>query len=158
MDTFNDFLITVEAQHQGFVQAMHEKLIEKNFKIKIESKASGFFVSYSHSKTKRSLLNFLFRKNGLLVRIYPSNTEVKVPSDLTASMKKEIEKSPDCKLCNDKCPKGYNFSINGQLYDRCRYNAFLFAVTEESKSVLTEWIQAEINQTFENYRTGKIEK
>jgi len=145
MNTFNDFLVTVELQHQSFAQAIHENLIEKKIKVKIENKASGFFVSYSNPKTKRSLLNFLFRKSGLLVRIYPSNIDVEVPSNITATMKEEIEKAPNCKLCSDKCPTGYKYSINGQAYNKCRYNAFLFAVNEKSKNVLTEWVQKEIN-------------
>ena len=144
MNTFNDFLATVEPQHQDFAQIIHEKLIEKKFKVKIESKASGFFVSYSNPKTKRSLLNFLFRKSGLLVRIYPSNINVEIPSTITATMKVEIEKAPNCKLCSDKCIQGYKFSLQGQGYDKCRYNAFLFAVNGKNKSILAEWVEKEI--------------
>ena len=146
MDAFNDFLATVEPRHQHFVADLHKRLTEKNSKAKVESKASGFFVSYAYPKTKKSLLNFLFRKSGLLVRIYPRNMDAGIPNSITATMIAEIEKSLDCKLCSDKCPKGYKFIIKDKSYDKCRYNAFLFAVTEESKGILTEWIQTEINQ------------
>ena len=146
MDTFNDFLVTVEPRHQEFAKAIHERLVENNFKVKIENKASGFFVSYSHPKTKRSLLNFLFRKSGMLARIYPNRINTEVPGSLTETMKEEIEKAPDCKRCSDKCPTGYKFSIKDKTYDKCRYNAFLFSVTEESKGILTEWAQREIGE------------
>lgn len=141
----NDFFAAVAPQHQDFVRTAHEKLIEKGCKMRIESKASGLFVSYSHPKTKRSLLNFLFRKSGLFTRLYSDNINNSIINSLPASMEKEINKALDCRLCSDKCPKGYKFSMRGQAYNKCRYNAFLFAVTEESKGVLTEWIQKELS-------------
>ena len=67
---FEDFLINVEDAYKEFVNNINKQLLIKDYIIKIESKASGLFVSYSHPKTKRGILNFLFRKKGLLVRIY----------------------------------------------------------------------------------------
>jgi len=141
-----DFIQAVDPAHQAFASATHEKLSTGSYKTKIENKASGLFVSYTHPKTKRSLLNFLFRKTGLLVRLYPDNASSRFSMDkLPASMIKEIDKAPDCKMCSEKCIKGYKFMLLGQEYDKCRYNAFLFAVTGESKPVLTEWLEKQLN-------------
>ena len=143
--TINDFIAATEPQHQNFVKTIHEGLIGKGCKIKIESKATGLFTSYKHPKTKRILLNFLFRKSGLLVRLYPVSKTPKIPDRLTAAMIKEIDKAITCKYCSEKCPKGYRFSIDGNAYDKCHYGAFLFAVTEESKPVITDWIKKEMD-------------
>ena len=142
---FDDFIKSVEPAHQAFTRAAHEVLMMGSCKMKMESKASGLFVSYSNPKTKRSLLIFLFRKSGLLVRLYPDNTNSLFSMEnLPVSMEKEIDKAPDCKMCSDKCNKGYKFLLHEKAYNKCRYNAFLFAVTQESKPVLTEWIEKEI--------------
>ena len=142
----DDFYKEVEPVHQAFVRDTHEILTTTGgYKTKIESKASGLFVSYSHPKTKRSLLNFVFRKSGLLARLYPDNASTRFSMDnLPATMEEELYKAPDCKMCSEKCTKGNKFLLHGQAYDKCRYNSFLFAVTEESKPVLTGWIEKEV--------------
>ena len=141
----DDFFKEVEPAHQSFARTTHEMLTMGGYKMKMESKASGLFVSYSHPKTKRSLLNFVFRKIGLLARLYPDNASTRFSMDnLPASMEKELVKAPDCKMCSEKCTKGNKFLLRGQAYDKCRYNSFLFAVTEESKPVLIEWIEKEV--------------
>jgi len=141
----DDFLKEVEPAHQAFAKSTHEVLATGGYKMKIESKASGLFVSYSHPKTKRSLLNFVFRKIGLLARLYPDNASTQFSmEDLPASMEEELVNAPDCKMCSEKCTKGNKFLLRRQAYDKCRYNSFLFVVTEESKPVLTEWIEKEV--------------
>jgi len=143
---FEDFVEAIEPWHRAFVLNTHELLMTAGYKLKIEDKASGLFASYSHPKTKRSLLNFLFRKSGMLTRLYPGRVDGGIPDNLTPLMEKEIDKAPACKLCSEKCTKGYKFSIRGQAYDKCRYNAFLFTVTEENKPILSGWIQKEAEQ------------
>jgi len=54
---FEDFLLNVEDVYKDYVDNINQKLLKKNYISKIESKASGFFVSYSHPKTKRGILN-----------------------------------------------------------------------------------------------------
>ena len=143
--TIDDFIKTVEPVHQAFVKSTHEVLIIGGYKMKIESKASGLFVSYSHPKTKRSLMNFVFRKIGLLARLYPDNASTQFSMDkLPASMEDELIKAPDCKMCSEKCIKGNKFLLRGKAHDKCRYNSFLFAITEQSKPIITEWIEREV--------------
>ena len=144
----DDFIKTVEPAHQAFARATHELLTMNDCNMKIENKTSGLFVSYSHPKTKRRLLSFLFRKSELLARLYPENASGCFSTDnIPSSMEKEIQKVPDCKIYSEKCNKcikGYKFLLRGQTYDKCRHSPFQFAVNEESKPVLTEWIEKDV--------------
>ena len=148
---FEDFLMSVNEAHKDFVLTVHETLLREGCKVKIESKASGFFVSYAHPKTKRSLLNFIFRKKGLIVRLYPSDVEkcAQLLDRLPESMEKEIAKACNCKRlidpadCNSKCPMGYDITIRGTRYQKCRYNCFMFTVTDESVPFIMEFIALE---------------
>jgi hypothetical protein len=148
---FDDFLSKVSANDRKFVSNIHEILLRDGYKFKIEAKSSGFFVSYSHPKTKRSMLNFFFRKNGFFVRIYADNFSeyTEFLNHLPEKMKKEIEKALVCKRlinpddCNPKCIKGYDFYVNDNHYQKCRYNCFQFVVSSEKISVLSEFIENE---------------
>jgi len=148
---FDDFLSEVAPDYREFVANAHELLLRDNYKLKIEAKASGLFVSYSHPKTKRSMLNFLFRKSGLFVRIYADNFSkyANFLNCLPEKMEKEIGKASVCKrlidpaTCNPKCIMGYDFSISDKRYQKCRYSCFQFAVNFESVPVLSEFIERE---------------
>jgi hypothetical protein len=148
---FEDFLSRVNKDYCEFVSNIHTLLLQEAYKVKVESKASGFFVSYSHPKTKRSLLNFLFRKEKLLVRIYADG--LANYSDLldriSPEMEKEIARAQVCKRlinpeeCNPKCIMGYDFKIKGKHYQKCRYNCFQFEVNPASIPVLSDLIENE---------------
>jgi len=148
---FEDFLRDVRPEYQAFAAGIHENFLQDSCKVKIESKANGFFVSYAHPKTKRSLLNFIFRKKGLIVRLYPSDISkcADLLDRLPESMEKEIAKAPNCKRmldpadCNSRCPMGYDISVRGTRYQKCRYNCFMFAVTEESIPFILDFIKLE---------------
>ena len=156
MVQFEDFLSEVDENYKEFVTNIHESLLLNNYKFKIESKASGLFVSYSHPKTKRSMLNFLFRKNGLFVRIYADNVDKYVDflNGLPEKMEKEIEKAPVCKRlinpddCNPKCITGYDFYVRDKHYQKCRYSCFQFAVNSDSILVLSDFIENERKERF----------
>ena len=148
---FDDFLSEVNPDHREFVTKVHESLIGDRYKAKIESKASGFFVSYSHPKTKRSMVNFFFRKKGFYTRIYADNTG-KYPDflcTLPGTMKKEIDKSPVCKrlvdpdACNPKCILGYDFSVGDNHYQKCRYSCFQFEVNPDSIPFIVDFVEHE---------------
>jgi hypothetical protein len=146
--TFEEVLATIGAEHRVFASELHDALVGKNFKCKIESKSQGFFVSYANPVTKRAALNFYFRKNGLHVRLYPNRDSGLVT--LTDYMVSEIDKQPDCKRmtktaeCNPKCQMGYEFDLRGKHYQKCKLCAFSFLVTTESKPVLMKWVEEEI--------------
>ena len=148
---FEDFLSEVGADDREFVCKIHESLLHDDYRIKIECKASGLFVSYSHTKSKRSIVNFLFRKNGLFVRVYADHLGKYADflNILPERMEKEIRKAPVCKRlinpedCNPKCITGYDFSIRDSRYQRCRYMCFQFAIHREAIPVLSKFIENE---------------
>ena len=148
---FDNFLADVSPEYRGFAENIHGALLGEGYKCRVESKANGFLVSYSHPKTKRSILNFLFRKRGLYIRLYADNlvAYAGLLDRLPESMEKAIAKAPVCKRlidpadCNSRCPMGYDFTIRGVRYQKCRYNCFLLEVAPESAPVLAELIEEE---------------
>jgi len=150
---FENFLADVPPDCKEFAAKIHESLLGDGYKCKIESKASGFFVSYSHPQTRRSLLNFLFRKQGLLLRLYADHAGQYADflNGLPEEMEREIKKAPVCKRllnpadCNPKCVAGYDFFVGENHYQKCRYGCFQFAVNARSIPVLTEFVELERN-------------
>ena len=148
---FENFVSEVDQGYRKFVTKIHKSLLNDGYRVKIESKASGMFVSYSHPKTKRSLLNFLFRKEKFLLRIYADNCDKYTDflDRLPEKMEKEIGRASVCKRlinpkdCNPKCITGYDFFIRGSRYQKCRYGCFQFEVNRESVPVLSEFVENE---------------
>jgi len=142
--TFTDFLNDVDPQYKEFVENLHAQLLQNGCKLKLQLAKNGYVVSYSHDK--RVLLNFVFRKNGLVVRIY--GDRIGEYSDfldsLPETMLKSIDKAPVCKLCNPKCLKGYDFAIKGNNYLKCRYNCFMFGVDDESIPFIKGFLEKEL--------------
>jgi hypothetical protein len=97
------------------------------------------------------MLNFLFRKNGLYVRIYGDNLGKYTDflDRLPEIMEKEIGKVSVCKRlinpadCNPKCIMGYDFYVKDSRYRKCRYSCFQFAINSGSRPVLSEFIENE---------------
>jgi len=139
---FDGFMSQVPSSHKDFAAAVHKELTTAGSKVKFEDKAQGGFASYSNPKTKKSLFNFYFRKNGFHVRLYPVYDSGRVT--LTDFMVSEIDKASDCKQCSPKCSKGYDFDLRGKHYFKCRYSAFQFLVTDESKPVILRWVKEEL--------------
>jgi hypothetical protein len=67
-------------------------------------------------------------------------------------MKKTIESAPICKRlhdpdkCNSRCPMGYTFELNGNLYKNCRYNSFIFPVNEENHEAIRQFLEREMQE------------
>ena len=153
--TFEQFLQTVEAEYQAFVEALHSYLLENGCKVIFEEKKSGYLASYKYGKPPKSVANFVFRKNGILVRIYGEyiggypdflNT---LPSEMVQS----IENAGICKRlvnggCSPKC-SGYDFTIAGKRLQKCRYNCFEFLVTNESESHIKAFVAHELKERAE---------
>jgi len=148
---FENFLADVSPAYCEFAETIHGELLGDGYRCRIESKANGFLVSYSHPQTKRSILNFLFRKGRLHVRLYADCLDgyAGLLDRLPGSMERAIAKAPVCKRlldpaqCNSRCPMGYAFTIRGSRYQKCRYNCFLLEVTPESAPVLAALIGEE---------------
>jgi|GEM_PF-98544 len=150
--SFEDFLSTVDPEYRGFVGNLHEYLMQSACKMKIEAKSSGYLVSYTHAPSKRVILNFVFRKTGLIVRIYGDHVN-QYPAfidTLPAGMLAAIAKAPVCKRlmdpndCNPKCAMGYEFVVRGDVFKKCKYNCFMFAVNEESNPFIRLFVEREV--------------
>ncbi|MCL2363757.1 MAG: hypothetical protein FWC71_03735 [Defluviitaleaceae bacterium] len=150
--TYEQFFAVVDPHNQPFVQAIHDQLAQAGCKIAFEPKAIGFMASYKYGKPPKAFLNFVFRKHGMLARIYgeciaqyPEFLQ-SLPPEMTAS----IHKAGDCaRLINDGCsPKctGYDFHIGDTHFQKCRYSCFEFLVSPESKPYIQKFIELELKQ------------
>jgi len=150
--TYEQFFAVVDKDNQAFVQELHDLLVQTGCKITFEPKAIGYLASYKHGKPPKALFNFVFRKHGMLARIYGEHT-AKYPQffdTLPPEMTDAINKSGDCKRltengCSTKCV-GYDFHIGDTHYQKCRYNCFEFLLTAESKPYIKSFIMHELAQ------------
>ena len=147
--SFEQFLETVDENNQTFIQNLHDYLTDNGCKVTFEVKKSGFFASYKHVKSKKSMVNLLFRKKGLLVRIYGENTGKYLDflSTLPVEMMQSIENAAICKrlvdnTCSPKC-SGYDFTIGDARFQKCRYSCFEFRVTDENNPYIKSFIENE---------------
>lgn len=147
-----DFFNQVHPACQDFVKEMHGFLDENGYKLKLEAAKSGYVASYSHIKAKRVVINFVFRKGGLVIRIYGDhvNSYIDFLHTLPKDMVKAIEKSPACKRmldpdkCNSRCSMGYDFELQGTRNQKCRYNCFMFAVNDETIPFIKSFVEKEL--------------
>ena len=148
---FEDFLAEVEQEQRAAVINIHETMTESGYKNKVEKKASGFLVAYTHPKTKRSILNLFFRKDGLQSRIYAENHKqyANFIDYLPEDMEAQVAKATNCKRfvtppeCSDTCSAGYDIMIRGNRYQKCRYSCFHFKADTRSLPVIIDFIEHE---------------
>ena len=147
---FEQFIEAVDEDNKSFVEDLHAFMLEKGCKVAFEEKKSGFLASYKFGKPPRALMNFLFRKQGMLTRIYGENVNSypdflnSLPKEMVAS----VEKSGTCKritqgTCSPKCI-GYDFMIGQSHFQKCRYSCFEFLMTNESNHFIKEFVEREI--------------
>ena len=149
---FEDFIAEVKQELKPAVINLHETMIENEYKFKVEKKASGFLVAYTHPKTKRSILNLFFRSDGLQLRIYAENHKQYADfiSNLPEEMEEQIAKATNCKRfltppeCSDTCSAGYDILIRGNHYQKCRYSCFHFKADTNSLPIIKDFVEKEI--------------
>lgn len=149
--TFQDFLTSVDGANQKFVGELHDELTGLGCKIDVKSAKSGYVVSYSLNK--KTVANYVFRKKGLIARIYAGHVAqyMEVLDTLPDSMVRSIQEAPVCKrlvnpaACNQRCPMGYDFVLKGERLQRCRNNAFMFLLDEESRPYVKSLLLHEVN-------------
>jgi len=150
--SFEQFLESVDANNHIFVQDLHNYMLDNGCKATFEEKKTSLLASYKHTKTKKSVINVLIKKHGVLVRIYGENTS-KYPDFLNTlpdEMVQAIGSAGDCKrlthgTCSPKC-NGYDVTIRGERFQKCRYNAFEFLVTNESIPFIKAFIENELKE------------
>jgi len=150
--SLEDFLEAVDPNNKPFIQELHKYFLDNGCKGTFEEKKSGPLASYKHTKLKRSIANVIFRKHGMLVRIYGENANKfqDFMNTLPQEMVQAIDNSGECKrltqnLCSPKCT-GYDFTIGDTHFQKCRYNCFEFLVNEESKPYITTFIENELRE------------
>jgi len=126
-------------------------MLQSGCKLKLATAKNGYVVSYAFGKKKRVVLNFVFRKKALVIRIYGDN--VRQYHDfldcLPVEMQQSIKKAPNCKRfevppkCNSKCG-GNVFTMDGTQYQKCRYSCFMFEVNDSSIPAITTFIKNEL--------------
>ena len=148
-----DFIFEVKPQYHGFVLSLNDYLLNNSCKLKISTAKSGYLVSYQYGKKKYALMNFVFRKSGLVARIYGNNAVnyIDILESLPESMKKSIHNAGSCKRFEDppKCtPKcgGYVFNFEGSELQKCRYFCFMFEVTDETSPFIRTLVEKELEQ------------
>lgn len=138
-DTFQDFLACVDGENREFVSDLHDELTKLGCKTEVKPAKSGYVVSYILNK--KTIANYVFRKKGLLARIYAGHIAqyMELLEEMPDGMARSVQEAPVCKrlvdpaACNQKCSMGYDFILKGERLQRCRNNAFLFLLDEESR-------------------------
>ena len=148
---FEDFLMTTPLPHQAFVSELHKKLTENGCKFEIKSAKNGYVVSYRWDN--KTIMNWVFRKSGILARIYGDNVNryEAVIEELPESMHKIMTGASDCKQlqnppqCNSTCVKGMIFHIDGDIHKKCRYNGMFFPLSKETERYIEKLIFSELS-------------
>lgn len=70
--TYDDFIETVEEANLAFVNDLHLMFLKNGCKLEIKEAKQGYVVTYIYTKDKKkiALMNYVFRKTGMMVRIY----------------------------------------------------------------------------------------
>lgn len=150
--TFDDFIVTVPVENQEFVKELHDQLLELGCKIEIKSARSGYVVSYLYHK--KTVANYVFRKKGMLVRIYGVHVcdYEDVLETLPDEMVHAIQTAPVCKRlidpndCNPRCSRGYDFWLKGEHYQKCRNGAFMFLVCPQNNPFIQSLLIREVEE------------
>jgi len=148
--TFEQFFEAVDADNKSFTYDLHNYLLDNGCKVAFEEKKSGFLASYKYGKPPKAVINFVFRKQGMLTRIYGERISdyPDFLNTLPEEMVKSIESAGICnRLVNNTCsPKcnGYDFVIGNEHYQKCRYNCFEFLMTDESNPFIRSFIEHEM--------------
>ena len=149
--SFEQFMESVNEDNKSFVEELHSCLLETGCKVTFEEKKSGYLASYKHGKPLRAVMNFVFRKHGMLTRIYGEH--IASYHDFLNSLPKEMVESIQgagiCKrlvhgTCSPKCA-GYDFTIGDEHFQKCRYSCFEFLMTGESKPFIREFVERELD-------------
>jgi hypothetical protein len=148
--SFQEFLSAVAPEYQAFVEKMNDKLIEQGCDLVIKEAKSGYTASYQLEK--KTIMNWVFRKAGVLARIYGDN--VGKYEDIVASLPDDMQKkmitSRDCKRlidpneCSSTCVKGFVYSLNGDTYKKCRNDGMFFLLTDETAEHIAGLVCAEV--------------
>lgn len=149
-ETFKEFLLAIAPEHRTFVEKLNNKLIEQGCSLVIKEAKSGYTASYQLEK--KTVMNWVFRKSGVLARIYGDNVGEyeDIIASLPADMQQKMTASRDCKrlidpnACSDTCVKGFIYALNGEKYKKCRNDGMFFLMTNKTAEHIAELVCAEV--------------
>lgn len=151
MSTFDEFLETVEERNRQFVSEINAFLEKNGCVLKIKSAKSGFVVSYLRGDTKKTLMNFVMRKSGTHARVYAANSGEygDFLDTLPDGIKARIKKANDCRKFSDpntdsRCAGGYMFTMDGEVYKKCRNSAFFMPLSDENNPFIKAFLEKEL--------------
>lgn len=150
--SYQDFL-SITGDSRDLVEEINLFLLEHHCKRETKEAKSGYTVSYLLPDSKKVLATFVSRKTGIKLRILPQQlSEYEALLDtFPVKMKKEIIKASVCKRlidpndCNPRCVRGYDFRMDGERYQKCRYMAFLNTITAENTPFMKEMLSKELS-------------
>ena len=150
---FSDFLIAAGAEHEEFINRLHDYLQKNDCVAKIREAANGYVVSYVHKPTARTVANYVFRNKMPMLRLYSDNigSYIDIVNHWPTSMKDTIKKGGPCRrlsdpiACNSRCLKGFDFILDGERQQKCRcHMSFTFFLNDETKPYLSEIMEREM--------------
>jgi hypothetical protein len=149
---FEQFLEATDTSCQSFVQDLHNYLLNNGCKVTFEEKKSGLLASYKHAKSKKAIVNLLFRKQGMFIRIYGENAYQYLDflNALPEEMVQSIANATVCKRlvyneCSPKCG-GYDIIIHDERHQKCRYSGFLFLITDTNRPFIKSFVENETTE------------
>lgn len=148
--TFEEFKQTVLIHEQAFIEDLHQELMQHGCTIGIKAAKSGYMVAYQYGK--KTIVNYVFRKKGLVVRVYAMHIKEyeTLLNTLPMQMMQAIQKAQVCKrlidpqTCNQKCSMGYDFYMLNEHYQKCRNGAFMFLVCAENNPYIRSMLVHEV--------------
>jgi len=159
---FSAFVEAAGVEHTDFINSFHEYMTEQDCKAEIKEAANGYVVSYVHKPSKRTVANYVFRKEGLIMRMYADNVAsyMEILEKWPDSMKEKVQKAGTCKRtlnpeeCNARCIGSFDFILDGERRQPCRYNGLMFVLNDETKPYVRGMMEREI----EARKNGLTEK
>lgn len=148
--SFQEFLSAVAPEYQAFAEKLNDKLIEQGCDLVIKEAKSGYTASYQLEK--KTVMNWVFRKAGVLARVYGDNVSKyeDIIASLPADMQKKMIISRDCKRlidpdeCSPTCVKGFVYTLNGNTHKKCRNDGMFFLLTNETAEHIAGLVCAEV--------------
>jgi hypothetical protein len=152
--TYQDFLETVAQEDREFVNKLDTIFKKNDCKTEIKEAKNGYVATYFYMRDKKkiSLMNFVFRKNGMRTRIYARHIHYyqNFLDTLPEEMKKDIMNAGICKKisgiseCSPTCTGGYEFTMDKEIYKKCKNMAFFLKVCGENNSLIEQFIEHEL--------------
>ncbi len=149
--TFAEYQDLLPLEILETVRNIHAELLAMGFTEDIREAKSGPVLSYT--KDKKALLNCVYRKSGIKVRLYAGGTAAYEDrlAVLPDRMKAELKKATDCKklnglTCTPTCPGGYTYTLDGELLKKCRSMAFLMTLDQETAEYIQTLILREAGE------------